>query len=819
MGTYLWTFVGTMWAHHPRHAHHKAQRSPDQRTTTRNLHDGARSRGSGEVGNGDAVGATFLRPASSLYRPFGAVTVWSSASRRRAELLGISRAFAYELVARGELPVIRLGSTDCRPQGAALCSGRDAAGLHLNRARSGSGPIVLSIGKMVAGAEEYYLSMVAEGQRGVLHRGRRVAGHLARQRDRRPRVSAGAGATPRTCGASLAGISPRTAPSSACSGTLGHPGGWLRPDLLGPEVRLPPLRPRLPRAPPPPSGPSHDHAVAEALGVPGAPRHSSPAGAHDGLRRIGTAGLVAAAFVHRTSRTGDPQLHTHVLAANAVRGEPTAAGPPPTPGCCTSMPAPPASSTRPSFGPALVESLGVSLRSCAPRQRPKSSGFDASCSRRFSTRRAEIEEYLPRGGSVTAHGRVGRAGHQGPQGERTRTSDRCAPTCGRGGGPGPLELGVDPDARLSRPRAASTRDPRAPPDRELAAGAARARRPHGPRLDLRATRPRARHRGTAGRRGSARRHRAARRPVLRRCRRRGRSGPGPRRRASAHDHRAARPRGRAPRAGRDPRWASSAAVDVDRVERRAVAPPQPFPTSSGAMVSRFVTSGERRRGGRRQSGRRQDHRALAGPAGLRGGGLRGHRARALSARAAEELEASAGMSRSRWPASSVRSRPGPRIFGAEMSLVVDEAGMVGTRDPGQAGGAGRTAGRQVGPRGRSPPAPRDRGRRGLRPPGDSPRGHRAHREPAPARRVGAHRPRRAAVGRRRRGPRPPTSARADPPRSGTSAQARSAGDRAMAHGPGIGADAVMLAASRRDVDALNFLARSRQAAVPRLGPT
>jgi conjugative relaxase-like TrwC/TraI family protein len=40
----------------------------------------------------------------------------------------------------------------------------------------------------------------------------------------------------------------------------------------------------------------------------------------DGLRRIGTLGLVAAAFVHRTSRAGDPQLHTHVLAANAVLG-------------------------------------------------------------------------------------------------------------------------------------------------------------------------------------------------------------------------------------------------------------------------------------------------------------------------------------------------------------------------------------------------------------------------------------------------------------------------------------------------------------------
>jgi conjugative relaxase-like TrwC/TraI family protein len=31
-------------------------------------------------------------------------------------------------------------------------------------------------------------------------------------------------------------------------------------------------------------------------------------------------GFVAAAFRHRTSRAGDPQLHTHVLVANMTRG-------------------------------------------------------------------------------------------------------------------------------------------------------------------------------------------------------------------------------------------------------------------------------------------------------------------------------------------------------------------------------------------------------------------------------------------------------------------------------------------------------------------
>jgi conjugative relaxase-like TrwC/TraI family protein len=40
-----------------------------------------------------------------------------------------------------------------------------------------------------------------------------------------------------------------------------------------------------------------------------------------GHRVIGAAGFLAAAFDHRTSRAGDPQLHTHVLIANQSRGE------------------------------------------------------------------------------------------------------------------------------------------------------------------------------------------------------------------------------------------------------------------------------------------------------------------------------------------------------------------------------------------------------------------------------------------------------------------------------------------------------------------
>ncbi len=41
----------------------------------------------------------------------------------------------------------------------------------------------------------------------------------------------------------------------------------------------------------------------------------------DGTEQVGSAGLVAAVFDHRSSRAGDPQLHTHVLVLNKVRCE------------------------------------------------------------------------------------------------------------------------------------------------------------------------------------------------------------------------------------------------------------------------------------------------------------------------------------------------------------------------------------------------------------------------------------------------------------------------------------------------------------------
>ena len=63
---------------------------------------------------------------------------------------------------------------------------------------------------------------------------------------------------------------------------------------------------------------AHDAAVTAALAFVedhGAFSRTGKAG----VRQVDTDGVVAAGFVHRTSRAGDPQLHTHVLVSGRVR--------------------------------------------------------------------------------------------------------------------------------------------------------------------------------------------------------------------------------------------------------------------------------------------------------------------------------------------------------------------------------------------------------------------------------------------------------------------------------------------------------------------
>ncbi|MCW2983052.1 MAG: putative conjugal transfer protein traA [Conexibacter sp.] len=65
---------------------------------------------------------------------------------------------------------------------------------------------------------------------------------------------------------------------------------------------------------------AHDRAVEEALGY--VERHATcTRRGSGGHRLLRGEGLKVAAFRHRSSRAGDPQLHTHAVIANATMAE------------------------------------------------------------------------------------------------------------------------------------------------------------------------------------------------------------------------------------------------------------------------------------------------------------------------------------------------------------------------------------------------------------------------------------------------------------------------------------------------------------------
>src|SRR5215207_6274858 len=64
---------------------------------------------------------------------------------------------------------------------------------------------------------------------------------------------------------------------------------------------------------------AHGRAVRQAFGYLENVAAVARRGA-GGAESVAGNGLVAASFLHRTSRAGDPQLHTHVLVANLIQG-------------------------------------------------------------------------------------------------------------------------------------------------------------------------------------------------------------------------------------------------------------------------------------------------------------------------------------------------------------------------------------------------------------------------------------------------------------------------------------------------------------------
>jgi conjugative relaxase-like TrwC/TraI family protein len=174
---------------------------------------------------------------------------------------------------------------------------------------------MLSVAKIAPGQESYYLDTVAAGLEDY-YSGRgespgRWTGNAAKHLDLEGRVAAD------VLGAVLGGRDPETGTRLGQLRKDRVPGfdltfsapksvsvlwGLGDPDTAG-QVRA-----------------AHDAAVDAALGWLEREACRSRRGI-DGHETIAADGFVAAGFVHRSSRAGDPQLHTHVLVANITRCE------------------------------------------------------------------------------------------------------------------------------------------------------------------------------------------------------------------------------------------------------------------------------------------------------------------------------------------------------------------------------------------------------------------------------------------------------------------------------------------------------------------
>ncbi len=174
---------------------------------------------------------------------------------------------------------------------------------------------VLNVGKMAPGSEDYYLSQVADGsEEYYLRRGEAPGRWLGRGLDP-VGLERGAKVEADALRAVLAGDDPSSGVRLASHPARKIPGfdmtfrapksvsiAWALGDQhTAGQVQA-----------------AHDAGVKAAVGY--LERHAlrTRRGA-GGVERVEVDGLIGAAFTHRTSRAGDPLLHTHVLAANLVR--------------------------------------------------------------------------------------------------------------------------------------------------------------------------------------------------------------------------------------------------------------------------------------------------------------------------------------------------------------------------------------------------------------------------------------------------------------------------------------------------------------------
>ena len=175
---------------------------------------------------------------------------------------------------------------------------------------------MLSIGKMVARSGEYYIATVAHGREEYYTGSGESPGFWLGEGARR--LGLEGAVDPDDLRSVLAGVSPQGEILTAgrvdeAKRVAGFDLTWSAPKSVSLLFGLSdPATSAFVRG-------VHEDAVDQALGY--LERHALRVrrGA-GGENAIGAEGLVAAAFTHRTSRAGDPQLHTHVLVANVAKG-------------------------------------------------------------------------------------------------------------------------------------------------------------------------------------------------------------------------------------------------------------------------------------------------------------------------------------------------------------------------------------------------------------------------------------------------------------------------------------------------------------------
>jgi conjugative relaxase-like TrwC/TraI family protein len=174
---------------------------------------------------------------------------------------------------------------------------------------------MLSIGKLAAGQEHYYLGAVASGVEDYYLGSGEAPGEwfgdggdllaLTGEVDGEPLTAVLGGRHPSVDRSLIAVRRPDRVPGyDLC---FSAPKGVSLLHALGD----PQLRATIREA--------HDTAVRQALRYLEREAGEVRRG-RDGYLRLGGGGFVAALFRHRSSRAGDPQLHTHTLVANMTRG-------------------------------------------------------------------------------------------------------------------------------------------------------------------------------------------------------------------------------------------------------------------------------------------------------------------------------------------------------------------------------------------------------------------------------------------------------------------------------------------------------------------